>query len=146
MFFFCLHTTETKEFYFKQFSLAWEQFQCQNTVLFQTSQPSISTQFSSIWGIDMTLSGTTTHGPQWTWEWWQWRRTLYFQKHQHYWILSIRLFIAINQDTRWEGSYSSAEKHSVYSIYIYIYIFIKINRSTNEFQYGILGFIFSTLI
>ena len=32
------------------------------TVLFQTIQFSISTQFSSIWPIDSTLSGATTLG------------------------------------------------------------------------------------
>ena len=32
------------------------------TVLFQTNQFSISTQFSSIWPIDRTLSGVTTPG------------------------------------------------------------------------------------
>ena len=32
------------------------------TVLFQTIQFSISTQFSSIWPIDRTLSGATTPG------------------------------------------------------------------------------------
>ena len=32
------------------------------TVLFQTIQFSISTQFSSIWPIDRTLSGVTTPG------------------------------------------------------------------------------------
>ena len=46
----------SKQFYFKQFSLAAK------TVLFQVIQFSISTLFSSIWPIDRTLSGATTPG------------------------------------------------------------------------------------
>ena len=38
------------------------------TVLFQKIQLSIIKQ---IWPIEMTLSGATTLGPEWTWEWWQ---------------------------------------------------------------------------
>ena len=45
-----------KQFYFKQFSLA------NKTVLFQTIHLSISTQFCSIWPMEMTLSGATTLG------------------------------------------------------------------------------------
>ena len=45
----------SKQFYFKQFSLAYKK-----TVLFQAIQFSISTQFRSIWPIDTTLSGATT--------------------------------------------------------------------------------------
>ena len=43
-------------FYFKQFSLAHK------TVLFQVTQFSIRTQFSSIWPIDRALSAATTPG------------------------------------------------------------------------------------
>ena len=56
-------------------------------VLFQTIQYIISTQLSSIWTIDRTLSGDTT--PEWTWEWWQWRNTPHSPK------LTIRLFRVI---------------------------------------------------
>ena len=38
------------------------QFNCKKTVLFQTIQFSISTQFSFIWHIDRTLSGAKTQG------------------------------------------------------------------------------------
>ena len=41
-----------------QFSVNWVSIS--KTVLFQAVQFSISTQFSSIWPIDRTLSGTTT--------------------------------------------------------------------------------------
>ena len=51
---------------FKQFSLVKVQFfvytQLVKTVLFQTTQFSISTQFSSVWPMDRTLSGATSLG------------------------------------------------------------------------------------
>ena len=60
----------SKQFYFKQFSLAQvhslnvktvcTEFHCQKSVLFQTIQLSISSHFSSIWPINRTLSGATT--------------------------------------------------------------------------------------
>ena len=52
----------SKQFYFKQFSLAEVLSLNVKTVLFQTIQFSISTQFSSIWSINRTLSGATTPG------------------------------------------------------------------------------------
>ena len=52
----------TKPFYFKQFSLALIRSLHVKTDLFQAIQFSISTQFSSIWPIDRTLSGATTPG------------------------------------------------------------------------------------
>ena len=51
-----------KLFLFKQFSLALVHSLKVKTVLFQAIQFSISTQFSSIWPIDMTLSGAPTLG------------------------------------------------------------------------------------
>ena len=30
-------------------------------------------------------------GPEWTWEWWQWRGTPHSLSRQHYWSLTIRL-------------------------------------------------------
>ena len=47
---------------FKQFSLALAHSLNVKTILFQAIQFSISTQFSSIWPIDRTLSGATTLG------------------------------------------------------------------------------------
>ena len=57
-----IHFYTYKQFYSKQFSLA--QVRSLNILkkLFQTIQFSISTQFSSIWPIDWTLSGATTTG------------------------------------------------------------------------------------
>ena len=52
----------SKHFYFKQFSLALVRSLNVKKVLFQVIQLSISTQFSSIWPIDKTLSGATTLG------------------------------------------------------------------------------------
>ena len=53
----------SKQFYLKQFSLAWVYSFNVKTYLFQVIQFSVSTHFSSIWSIDRTLSGATT-GPQ----------------------------------------------------------------------------------
>ena len=36
-------------------------------------------------------------GPEWTWEWWQWRGTQHSPKLQHYWNLTIRLFTVISR-------------------------------------------------
>ena len=52
------------------------------TVLFQTIQFSISTQFNSIWPIDRT---------ELPWKWWLWRGGLHLQKLQFYMKLAIRL-------------------------------------------------------
>ena len=52
----------SKQFYIKQFSLALVRSLKIKTVLFQVIQFSISTQFSSIWLIDTTLSGATAPG------------------------------------------------------------------------------------
>ena len=54
-----------KLLHFKQFSLAWVHSLNLKTVLFQTIQFSISTQFSSIWPMDRTLSVATTPGQSW---------------------------------------------------------------------------------
>ena len=51
-----------KQSYFKQFSLALVRSLGLKTVLLQAIQFSISTQFSSIWAVDRTLSGATTPG------------------------------------------------------------------------------------
>ena len=51
-----------KQLYFKQFSLALQlSFNIQNSSI-SNNQINISTQFSSIWPIDRTLSGATTSG------------------------------------------------------------------------------------
>ena len=52
----------SKQFYFKQFSLAQVRILNVKTVLFQAIQFNISTQFSCIWPIDRALSGATTPG------------------------------------------------------------------------------------
>ena len=65
------------------------------TVLYQTIQFSVSIQLSSISPIDRALSGAITSGPEWTWEWWQWRGTPHSPKSQHHWNLPIRLFSVI---------------------------------------------------
>ena len=51
-----------KVFHFKQFGLVYVRRLDVKTVLFQAIHFSISTQFSSIWPIDRTLSGSTTPG------------------------------------------------------------------------------------
>ena len=50
----------SKQFHFKQFNLAQVRSLNVKTVLPQVIQFSISTQFSSIWPVDRTLSGATT--------------------------------------------------------------------------------------
>ena len=92
------------------------------TVLFQIIQFSISTQSKSRnHGLVLfnpkigPLSGATTLGPEWTWEQWQWRGTLYSPKLKQYWNLTIRLFSVIIRTLVRGGSYPSAEKQSVYS-------------------------------
>ena len=51
---------------------------------------------SSIWHIDMILSGATTPGSEWTWERWQWRDTPHSPKLQD-WSLTFRFFSAISK-------------------------------------------------
>ena len=83
------------------------------TVIFQTIQFCLSTQLSSIWLIDRTLSGTTT--PEGTWERWQWRGIPHSPKFQHYWDLTITLFSVKTRTLVGVGSNSSVEMHLVYS-------------------------------
>ena len=64
-------------------------------VRFQTVQFSISIEFNSIWPIDRSLSGATS-GPEWNWEWWQWRGSPHSTKLQYFWNLTIRLFSVIS--------------------------------------------------
>ena len=52
----------SKQFYFKQFSIVSVRSLNVKTVLFQTIQFSINTQFSSIWPIDRPLSDATIPG------------------------------------------------------------------------------------
>ena len=71
-----------KQLYFQPFSLAQVHFLVYTqsnikTILFQTIQSSISTEFSSFWPIDKTLSGATS--PRW-----QWRDTPHSPKLQYY--------------------------------------------------------------
>ena len=84
------------------------------TVLFQTIQFSISTQFSSIWPIDRTQSSATTlgqSGPGSNGN----KGVLHIPpKLQHYWNLTIRLFNVIPRQLLGRF-YPSAEKQSVYS-------------------------------
>ena len=108
-----------------QFSMSTE-FNCQKTFLFQTIQFSetvliqtiqfsIATQFSSIWPVDRTPIRCYHSGPEWTWEWWQWRDTPHSPKLQHYCNLTIRLFSVISRTLVVGWSYPSAEVQSVCS-------------------------------
>ena len=83
------------------------------TVLFQTSQFSMITQFSSTETIDRTLSDSNTHGKSGPGSD---GNNGVLRIPQHYWSLTIRLFVSY-QDTGGGGggSYSFAGKHSVYS-------------------------------
>ena len=53
--------------------------------------------FSSIWPRDRTFIKCYHSGPEWTWEWWQWRGYPTFPKLQHYWNLTIKLFSVISR-------------------------------------------------
>ena len=79
------------------------------TVLFQTIQFSISTQFISIW------PRCYHSGPVWTWERWQWRSARHSPKVQHYWNLTTRLFSVIYRTLASGVCCSSAETQSVNS-------------------------------
>ena len=58
-------TYMSKQSYFKHFSLAYVRSWNIKTVLLQVIQFSITSQFSSIWAIDRTLSDATTPGQGW---------------------------------------------------------------------------------
>ena len=102
-----------KLFYFKQFILALVGSLNIKTVPVQVIQFSISTQISSIWPIDRTLSGATS--PKWIWKHWQWRGDPHFPKLQHYWNLTVRLFSVISR-TLIGGVLPLTKKQLVYSI------------------------------
>ena len=80
------------------------QFKCQNSP--------ISTQFSSIWPIDRTLSGTTTLGQSGPGSDGNERVLRISPKLQHYSNLTIRLSYPGHS---LGGSYPSAEKQLMYS-------------------------------
>ena len=84
-------------------------------VLFQTIQFSISTEFSSIWSIDRTLSGTTTlglSGPGSDGN----EGVLRIPQSSSITGTSPSDCLVSYQDTRWrEGSYFFAKMQSVYS-------------------------------
>ena len=100
----------SKQFYFKQISLTYKK------ILFQRTQFSISTHFSSIWPINRTLWGATTlgySGPR---------------NDGNEGVLHICQSTSITRTSpsdclvsysgyllRWGGSYPSAEKLLVYS-------------------------------
>ena len=68
----------SKQFYFKQFSLA----KVHSLVL-------LDPYIGPYWYYHS--------GPEWTWEWCQWTVTSHSSKLQHYWNLTIRLFSVINK-------------------------------------------------
>ena len=107
------------------------------TVLFQTIQFSISTQFSCIRPIDRTPSGVSTPGQSEPGSNGNEGVLRIPPKLQHYLNLTIRLFSVISMTlvARW-GFYPPAEMQSVYStapsnwpsIYIYIVRILIIHR------------------
>ena len=80
----------SKQFYFEQFGLS--------LVRWLNAKISIvkEARFSSIQHIDMTLIRYYHCGPEWTWEWLQWRGTPHSPKPQHCWNLTIWLFSVIS--------------------------------------------------
>ena len=93
-----------------QFSIS-KQFKSQKTVLFQTIQFSINTQFSFIWPIDQvhTLRARVDLGAMGM------KRYSAFPKLQHYWNLTNWFSVISRILVEGGGSYTSAEKQSVYS-------------------------------
>ena len=94
--FISIHFYTYKQLYFKQFKLAEVRSLNIKTVLFQTIQFSISTQFSSTWPIDGTLSGGATQVQSRPGSNGLWRGIPHFPKLQHHWCLTIRLFRVIS--------------------------------------------------
>ena len=86
------------------------------TVLFQTIQLSISTQFSSIMTIDRNLSGATTPGQRRTKSYCHKGELHIPPKLPHQWNLNIRLLSIISRIRVGGGrSYPSVKMQSVYS-------------------------------
>ena len=78
------------------------------TVLYQTNQFSVITQFSSIWPVDRTLLGATIPTKS-VWERWQWKLYSVFPKASTFMEpLTTRLFCVISGNSL-EKTYSSAE-------------------------------------
>ena len=85
----------SRQFYFKQFSLAKVSSLNVKTVLFQAIKFNINTQFSSIRHIDRTH--VLPCQDRVNLKWWQWRGTPHSPKLQHYWNLTIRLSSVISR-------------------------------------------------
>ena len=68
----------SKQFYFKQFSLAW----VHSLVRFDPLKDPIRCYLSKL---------------EWSWKWWQWRGTPHSPKIQYYWNLTIKLFRVITR-------------------------------------------------
>ena len=69
------------------------------TVLFLTIQFSISHLFTYRLNVKPLFDPIRCYhfGPEWTWEWWQWRDTQHYLKLQYYWNLTIRLFNVVSR-------------------------------------------------
>ena len=131
----------SKQFYFKQFSLAYICSLNVKTAPSQLIQFSLSTQFSSVWPIDWTLIKCYHSRPEWTWEQWQWRGTQLSTKLQLYWNLTIRLFSVISR-TLVEGvlplcreAVSVFYSPSWLGKILYVYICTKISTHTHVHTY-----------
>ena len=72
-----------------------------------SNQFSRSTQFSSIWPIHRTLSGTTTPGPKWTWEQWQ-KGVLHIPQ-----ISSITCLVSLPGHSLWWGGLTPLQRCSL---------------------------------
>ena len=83
-------------------------------VLFQAIQFIISTKFSSLWSIDWTQSGVTTHGPEWTKERWQ-EGVLRIPQSFSIAGTSLSDYLESYPGHSLGGSYPTAEFLSVYS-------------------------------
>ena len=81
----------------------------------------LSTQFSSIWHIDRTLSSANTPGQSGHWEQWQWRSTPRFPKLQHFWNFTIRLFNVVSGNSL-GVSYRSADDWAILELRFFLMV------------------------
>ena len=104
----------SKQFYFKQFCLAWVHSLQVKTILFQAIQFSLSMLLSSIWPIDRALSGATNPGQSWPGSYGN-EGILCIPQISNNTVTSSSNCLVSYQDTHWSEVLPSAEMPSVYS-------------------------------
>ena len=94
--FFCIQLNVTKYYYVSNNSIKHQSF----VYTVKWSKSSYFKQFhiSHLFG-NSTFNRHLNYrsGPEWFWEWWQWREIPHFPKLLHHWNLTIRLFSVISR-------------------------------------------------